>query len=67
MEQNPPAPIIAAAHARQLQTLPLDDDTDFADADRGFLGRLSPGVVTAADGRVVWDNDAYDFLAGDAP
>ena len=67
MEQNPPAPTIAAAHARQLQTLPLDDDTDFADADRGFLGRLSPGVVTAADGRVVWDNDAYDFLAGDAP
>ena len=45
----------------------MADTTDFADADRGFLGKLSPCVITAADGRVVWNNDAYDFLAGDAP
>ncbi|MCX6479847.1 MAG: MBL fold metallo-hydrolase, partial [Mycobacterium sp.] len=35
--------------------------------DRGFLGSLQPCVITAADGRVVWDNDAYAFLTGDAP
>ncbi|MFJ6578715.1 alkyl/aryl-sulfatase [Streptomyces sp. NPDC091368] len=46
---------------------PFDDTTDFADADRGFLGALVPGVVTAEDGRVVWDNDAYAFLDGDCP
>ncbi|MER5201814.1 alkyl sulfatase dimerization domain-containing protein [Streptomyces sp. NPDC002825] len=49
-------------------TLPsFEDTTDFDDADRGFLGALVPGVVTAADGRVIWDNDAYAFLKGDCP
>ncbi|WP_338695487.1 alkyl sulfatase dimerization domain-containing protein [Streptomyces sp. Q6] len=42
-------------------------DADFADADRGFIAALTPGVVRNAAGKVVWDNDAYDFLKGDAP
>ena len=44
---------------------PADDRTDFEDAERGFVGAMTPCVVTAGDGRVVWDNDAYSFL-GDA-
>ncbi|MFE9648409.1 alkyl/aryl-sulfatase [Streptomyces sp. NPDC006365] len=47
--------------------LAWDDDRDFADADRGFIARLEPGVVRAADGRVVWDADAYGFLDGECP
>jgi alkyl sulfatase BDS1-like metallo-beta-lactamase superfamily hydrolase len=43
------------------------DRSDFDAADRGFIGALEPAVVTAEDGRVVWDNDAYAFLAGDCP
>ena len=43
------------------------DATDFADADRGFIAALTPCVVKAADGRVVWDNDAYSFITGDPP
>ncbi|MFI8083185.1 alkyl/aryl-sulfatase [Kitasatospora sp. NPDC086009] len=50
-----------------MTDLPFDDTTDFEDADRGFLGALVPAVVRAADGRVVWDNDAYGFLAADCP
>ncbi|MDT5022858.1 MAG: linear primary-alkylsulfatase [Mycobacterium sp.] len=50
-----------------MHPLRFDDTADFADADRGFIGALSPCVVKAADGRVVWDNDAYAFLAGEAP
>jgi alkyl sulfatase BDS1-like metallo-beta-lactamase superfamily hydrolase len=50
-----------------VETLPFDDTADFADADRGFIDALTPCVVKAADGRVVWDNDAYAFLTGDAP
>jgi alkyl sulfatase BDS1-like metallo-beta-lactamase superfamily hydrolase len=45
----------------------LTDRTDFEDADRGFIAKLDPGVVRAADGRVIWDNDAYTFLEGDCP
>ncbi|WP_319452576.1 MULTISPECIES: alkyl/aryl-sulfatase [unclassified Mycobacterium] len=67
MEQKPPAAVIEAAHADHLTELPLADTRDFADADRGFIGALEPCAVKAADGRVVWDNDSYAFLSGDAP
>jgi alkyl sulfatase BDS1-like metallo-beta-lactamase superfamily hydrolase len=64
---NHKAPTAAIASAHQNRRLPLDDTADFADADRGFIGALTPCVVNAADGRVVWDNDRYSFLTGDAP
>lgn len=67
MTPKPPSAVIEAAHAEHLQSLPFADTADFADADRGFIAALTPCVVTAADGRVVWDNDAYGFLDGDAP
>jgi alkyl sulfatase BDS1-like metallo-beta-lactamase superfamily hydrolase len=43
------------------------DRQDFAFADRGFLGTRTDPKITAADGRVVWDLAAYDFLKGPAP
>lgn len=45
----------------------LDDRIDIDEADRGFVGALEPAVVTAADGREVWNNDQYAFLDGDCP
>lgn len=65
MEHKPPTAVIQAAHGEH--SLPLHDTTDFDDADRGFIAALSPCVIKAADGRVVWDNDAYSFLDGAAP
>jgi len=67
MDQKPPTAVIEAAHAEHLNGLPFDDTRDFDDADRGFIAALEPCVVKAADGRVVWDNDVYAFLSGDAP
>jgi len=67
MEQKPPTAVIETAHAEHLNGLPFADTRDFADADRGFVAALEPCVITAADGRVVWDNDVYSFLTGDAP
>lgn len=67
---TPPHGATAAIAEQQrslLEALPLSDTRDFDDADRGLIGRRVPGVVTADDGRVVWDNDTYDFLRGDAP
>ena len=46
---------------------PFDDERDFADAGRGFIAALEPGVVRNAAGEVVWDSDSYSFLAGEAP
>ncbi|QBJ94796.1 MBL fold metallo-hydrolase [Rhodococcus sp. ABRD24] len=60
-------PAIEAANAQAAESLPFADDTDMVDADRGFIAALSPGVVTAADGAVVWDNDSYSFLSEPCP
>ncbi|MET9932658.1 MULTISPECIES: alkyl sulfatase dimerization domain-containing protein [unclassified Streptomyces] len=50
-----------------MSALPFEDTTDFDNADRGFIGALVPGVVESADGRVVYDSDAYGFLKGQCP
>ncbi|MGW5386708.1 alkyl/aryl-sulfatase [Nocardia sp. NPDC003963] len=47
--------------------LDFDDTADFGNATRGFMAELDPPVVTAADGRVVYDIGAYEFLDGDCP
>ncbi|MET0780911.1 MAG: alkyl sulfatase dimerization domain-containing protein [Microbacterium sp.] len=67
MPNKPATPTIEKSHAALLASLPFDDTQDFEDADRGFIAALEPGVIHAADGRVVWDNDSYAFLRGDAP
>lgn len=65
VDHKPPSAVIESAHRDHV--LPFHDETDFADADRGFIAGQSPCVIKAADGRVVWDNDAYSFLGGPAP
>ena len=67
MDHKAATPAIETANQRHRDSLPFDDTRDFDDADRGFLGALEPCVITAADGRAVWDNDAYGFLRGDSP
>jgi alkyl sulfatase BDS1-like metallo-beta-lactamase superfamily hydrolase len=54
---------------REVSMTGLDyrDRQDFDNADRGLIGQLQPCVITDADGRVVWDNDAFAFLDADAP
>ncbi len=46
---------------------PYDDRQDFADAVRGHIATLTPGVVRNEKGETVWDNDAYAFLSGEPP
>jgi alkyl sulfatase BDS1-like metallo-beta-lactamase superfamily hydrolase len=65
VDHKPPTAVIESAHGEQ--SLPFHDTRDFDDADRGFIAALSPCVIKAADGRVVWDNDVYSFLGGPAP
>ncbi|HST99141.1 MAG TPA: alkyl sulfatase dimerization domain-containing protein, partial [Geodermatophilus sp.] len=65
--QKPASRSITAQHAAAVKSSPMYDEADLVDARRGFLGALDPGVVRGPDGRVVWDNDSYGFLSGDAP
>jgi alkyl sulfatase BDS1-like metallo-beta-lactamase superfamily hydrolase len=50
-----------------MSQLPFEDRTDFENADRGFLGRLEPGVITGEDGHIVFDSDTWSFLDVEAP
>jgi alkyl sulfatase BDS1-like metallo-beta-lactamase superfamily hydrolase len=50
-----------------MSDLPFADRTDFENAERGLVDALDPCVVKAADGRVVWDLEAYSYLNGDCP
>ncbi|WP_235681213.1 alkyl/aryl-sulfatase [Tomitella gaofuii] len=62
-----PRPATAATAARQAEVrrrLPFDEDTGPADAEAGFVATLDEPVITAADGRVVWDLRPYAFLEG---
>lgn len=64
---KPATPAIVAQNTALLQVLPFSDTRDFDDATRGLVARRDPNAITADDGRVVWDNDTYAFLDGDAP
>ncbi len=43
------------------------DRQDYDFAERGFVATRADPKVLAADGRLVWDLSAYDFLKGPAP
>ena len=53
--------------AAAAKHLPMHDRQDFEDAVRGFVARSADRRVRAADGRVVWDLDAYAFLDAECP
>ncbi|MFJ8973140.1 MULTISPECIES: alkyl/aryl-sulfatase [unclassified Streptomyces] len=64
---KPAQPFIVQQQAELRERLPFSDRQDFEDATRGLIARREPNAVTAADGRVVWDNDTYAFLDDDCP
>lgn len=52
----------ANLRVRASELLDWEDERDWEAATRGFIAALEPPVVTSADGRRVWDLDAYSFL-----
>ena len=64
---KPATPTITAQQQALLDTLPFSDRQDFDDATRGLIARRTPNAITDDAGGVVWDNDTYAFLTGDAP
>ncbi|MET7385437.1 alkyl/aryl-sulfatase [Streptomyces sp. NPDC005529] len=60
-------PFIAQQQAELRDRLPFADSQDFEDAARGLIAGRVPNAVHGDGGQVVWDNDTYAFLEGDAP
>ncbi|WP_327707941.1 MBL fold metallo-hydrolase [Streptomyces sp. NBC_00464] len=59
-------PAISRSNDEVLRRFPFDDTQDMDAARRGFMG-TAPSEITTADGRVVWDLEAYGFLTQDCP
>jgi len=62
-----PSAYTAKANAAVLERLPFDDDTDFANARRGFVAAREDPVIRDAEGREVWNLETFAFETGDAP
>ncbi|WP_292764051.1 alkyl/aryl-sulfatase [Microbacterium sp. UBA3486] len=67
MSANEATSAIVSQQKALREQLPFADETDFENADRGFIGTLDDPKIRDAAGKVVWDASTYDFLSGDAP
>ncbi|WP_448090587.1 alkyl/aryl-sulfatase [Pseudomonas azerbaijanoccidentalis] len=56
--------LTAANNAAVLQQLPFSDRTDYESVSKGLIAPFK-GQVKDAAGKVIWDVQAYDFLAKD--
>ncbi len=64
---KPATPATTRANQAVAQSMAFNDQRDFADATRGLIATLPDPLVKAADGKLVWDANRYDFITGDAP
>ncbi|WP_374570627.1 alkyl/aryl-sulfatase [Phenylobacterium sp.] len=66
-ESDPPTAATIAHNKAVAAAAPFADRQDFDFASRGYMGTLKDPLIRAADGRVVWDLNAFSFAKGDAP
>jgi alkyl sulfatase BDS1-like metallo-beta-lactamase superfamily hydrolase len=64
--QGDASPETLKVNAQFAKALKLDEPQDFEDAKRGFMAKPT-GKITLADGTVLKDFTAYNFLDGKAP
>jgi alkyl sulfatase BDS1-like metallo-beta-lactamase superfamily hydrolase len=59
---KPPSETTIAAQQVARQSLPFEDERDFAEAKRGFIAAPPYRQIMADAGHVAWDIGSYDFL-----
>lgn len=64
---QPASPATIAAQANAARSMPPEDGRDADFAAQGFIASRTDPIIRAADGRPVWNLDAYDFVEGAAP
>ncbi|WP_313812719.1 alkyl sulfatase dimerization domain-containing protein [Glutamicibacter sp.] len=67
MMHKPATAAIRAQQEAARAALPFNDTRDFEDTKRGLIAELTPNVIHNGEGKVIWDNDSYSFLTGEAP
>ncbi len=66
-EPKPASPATIAAQREAAATLPADGTRDAEFVKRGFLATRNDPLIRNAQGDVVWNLAAYDFVEGKAP
>ena len=67
LEPKPASAATIEAQKAAAADLPVEDGRDADFAARGFVATRSDPLIKAADGRNVWNLDAYAWMEGDAP
>ncbi|MEM6805795.1 MAG: alkyl sulfatase dimerization domain-containing protein [Bacteroidota bacterium] len=62
-----PAQSIEEVHQQILKDLDFGDNKDFERAKRGFIGTREDPIIKDANGNIVMDLSAFDFMEADAP
>jgi alkyl sulfatase BDS1-like metallo-beta-lactamase superfamily hydrolase len=65
LDSKPASDFTAQKNEAVLKVLPFSDRTDFDSVTKGLIAPFS-GQIKDADGKVVWDIDAYKFLDADS-
>jgi alkyl sulfatase BDS1-like metallo-beta-lactamase superfamily hydrolase len=61
------SPATISEQAKQAATLPVDNGQDADFADRGFIATRTDPLIKAANGKLVWDLNAYAWMNSPAP
>ncbi len=64
---KPASAATIAAQRAVAGALPADDGTDLAFATRGFIATRSDPLIRNAEGKPIWNLEAYRFVDGTAP
>lgn len=67
LDPKPASDATRAAQAAAAKTLPGEDGRDADFAARGFIAARKDPLIRNAQGRVVWNTAAYDWVKGPAP
>lgn len=66
-EPSEPTRATLAAQEALAKTLPFKEDTDFANAQRGFIATRPDATITNAAGRIVWSMAPFADQSRNAP
>ncbi len=67
LEPKPASAATIEAQKAAADALPDDDGRDAHFAETGFVGTRTDPIIRSADGKPVWNLDAYGWMQGDAP
>lgn len=67
LDPKPASPATVEAQKAMAATLPAEDGRDAAFADQGFIATRADPIIKTANGKPIWNLEAYAWIDGEAP